>query len=157
MDKIDDQRKNLSRIKEILFGEELQGLDTRLAELRGELINIIENQTKTFEEKLKAQEIAFAKQTEALKQQLAQEAQHRKKQEKARQDIHKQLETFIEAKAKKYDDKLKELVEQQNTENKTSLEALKTELLKVIQKLEEVKVNKTEIAELFGLIIQKLK
>jgi len=157
MNNVDNQHKNLSRIKEILFGEELQGLDAHLTELREELIVIIENQVKTIEEKLKAQETAFEKQIEILRQQLTQEEHRRKELEKALQEVRKQLETFVETKAKQYNDKLKKQTGQQNTQNKAALEALKTELLKSIQKLDETKLNKTEITELFGLMIQKLK
>ncbi len=102
----DDKRKDLSRIKEILFSEDLQGLNSRLGELRDELASIIENQVKILEEKLDAQEAAHKKQMEAIAQQLEEE---------------------------------------------------KKEMQEELKKLAEAKVNKTEIAELFGLMIQKLK
>ncbi len=157
MDKVDDQHENLSRIKEILFGDELQGLDARLAEMRVELMNIIKNQVKTFDEKLNAEETVFAKQTETLKHQLAQEQEYRKELEKTQQEVQKQLEAFIETKTKQYDIKLEHLAQQQNEENRVARETLKKELFNIIHKLEEAKVNKAEIAELFGLMIQKLK
>ena len=75
MNNPEDQQEALSRIKEILFGEELQGLDTRLAGLREELMTVVENQVKTLEEKLTTRQEAFDKKIESLQKQLALEAE----------------------------------------------------------------------------------
>jgi len=157
MKKANDQRKELSRIKEILFGNELQGLDARLGELREEMVGIVENQVKSLEEKLKEQEADHKKQMEAIMQLLKEEKQDKKALEKAWQEAWQQIKTSVDANAAQYDKMLKTFSEQQYVQNTETLEALKTELLESMKKLEESKVDKVEIAELFGLMIQKLK
>jgi len=149
----DSQREDLSRIKEILFGEELQGLDARLGSLRDELAGIIENQIKNLEEKLKEQEISHKKQMEVFEQMLDKEKQDKKELEKTWQ----QMKTSIEENTAQHEVKLKTFLEKQQAQDKEAMKAMKDALSESIKKLEEDKVNKAEIAELFGLIIQKLK
>jgi DNA anti-recombination protein RmuC len=157
MKQADDQHKDLSRIKEILFGEELQGLDARLEELRDELVGIIENQIKSLEEKLKEQKVFHEKQMEAVTQLLEEEKQDKKALEKVWQETRRKMKVSMDAYATQYDEKLKAFSKQQHAQNTKILEALKTEILDGMKKLDETKVNKVEIAELFGLMIQKLK
>ena len=157
MKQANDQQKDLSRIKEILFGEELQGLDARLGELREEMVGIVENQIRSLEEKLKEQEAAHKKQMEAVVQLLEQEKQDKERLEKAWQEAWQQMKKSIDTNTAHYDKKLETFAEQQHTQNTEMLGVLKTSLLEKIKQLEESKVNKVEIAELFGLIIQKLK
>ncbi len=149
----DSQREDLSRIKEILFGEELQGLDARLGSLRDELAGIIENQIKNLEEKLKEQEISHKKQMEVFEQMLDKEKQDKKELEKTWQ----QMKTSIEENTTQHEVKLKTFLEKQQAQDKEAMKAMKDALSESIKKLEEDKVNKAEIAELFGLMIQKLK
>ncbi len=149
----DSQREDLSRIKEILFGEELQGLDARLGSLRDELAGIIENQIKNLEEKLKEQEISHKKQMEVFEQMLDKEKQDKKELEKTWQ----QMKTSIEENTAQHEVKLKTFLEKQQAQDKEAMKAMKDALSESIKKLEEDKVNKAEIAELFGLMIQKLK
>ncbi len=157
MKQVDDQHKDLSRIKEILFGEELQGLDARLEELRDELEGIINNQIKSLEEKLKEQKAFHEKQLEDVVQLLKEEKQDKKNIEKTWQETIRQMEISMNAHAAEYNEKLKVFSKQQQTQTTEILEALKKEFLDGINKLDETKVNKVEIAELFGLMIQKLK
>ena len=157
MKQANDQQKDLSRIKEILFGEELQGLDARLGELREEMVGIVENQIRSLEEKLIEQEAAHKKQMEAVVQLLEQEKQDKERLEKAWQEAWQQMKKSIDTNTAHYDKKLETFSEQQHTQNTEMLGVLKTSLLEKIKQLEESKVNKVEIAELFGLIIQKLK
>lgn len=157
MKKDNDQRKDLLRIKEILFGDELQGLDTRLGELRDELVSIIENQIKSLEEKLEEQEADHKERMETIMQLLEEEKQDKKVLEKAWKKTWQQMKTSMDANAAQYDEKLKIFSEQQQEQSTGMLEVLKTELFEGIKRLEESKVDKVEIAELFGLMIQKLK
>ncbi|HFB61804.1 MAG TPA: hypothetical protein ENJ69_02350 [Bacteroidetes bacterium] len=145
MNDSDNQQEALSRIKEILFGEELQGLDTRLAGLREELMTVVQNQVKTLEEKLTTRQEAFDKKIESLQKQLALEAEKTNGLNTALQDVASRIE------------EIKEQAGQQQEENRAALLSLKEEWSKTIQELDKTKVNKTEIAELFGLMIQKLK
>ena len=145
MNDSDNQQEALSRIKEILFGEELQGLDTRLAGLREELMTVVQNQVKTLEEKLTTRQEAFDKKIESLQKQLALEAEKTNGLNAALQDVASHME------------EIKKQAGQQQEENRAALLSLKEEWSKTIQELDKTKVNKTEIAELFGLMIQKLK
>lgn len=157
MEQGNNQQKDLSRIKEILLGEDLQELDVRLGELREEMDGIVQNQIKNLEEKLSEQEMAHKKEMEAIVQLLEQEKQDKKRLEKEWQEAWKKMETSIDTNAVHFDKKLETFSEQQHKQNTEMLEALKTNLLDRIKQLEESKVNKAEIAELFGLMIQKLK
>ncbi len=150
-------QKDLSRIKEILFGEELQGLDTRLEELRKELTNVIEHQVKTLDEKLQKQKEDFQKLVKALENKLEEEKKDRKKLENTLQKTRQEYEIVIKEKTGEFDKKLNGIAQKLRSENGNDMKSLKAELLKELNKLDEVKVNKTEIAELFGLMIQKLK
>ena len=145
MNNSDSQQEALSRIKEILFGEELQGLDARLKGLRDEMITVLENQVETLEEKLTARQKALDEKIGSLQKQMALEAEKTGG-----------LNTDLQKVASRIDDLVKQAGQQQE-ENRAALRSLKEEWMKTIRELEKTKVNKTEIAELFGLMIQKLK
>jgi methyl-accepting chemotaxis protein len=139
------QQEVLSRIKEILFGDELQGLDTRLDGLRKEMMAVVENRVETLEEKFSAWQKAFDEKIESLQKQIASEAEKSNELNTGLQEIASRLDEVVKQAGK------------QHEENQAALLALKEEWKKAIQELEKDKVNKTEIAELFGLMIQKLK
>lgn len=145
MNDADNPQEALARIKEILFGEELQDMDTRLAGLRSELMVVVENQVKTLEEKLSAQRKAFDKEIESLQAQIHHETEKSDGLNAGLRALRSQLDELINKSG------------QQQEENRKALQAMKKEWAETIRKLEKTKVNKTEIAELFGLMIQKLK
>ncbi len=145
MDDLEKRYGEFSRIKEILFGEEFQSLETRLEGLRSELLAVVENQVNTLEGKLKTQEEAFDRKLDGIRQQMAGLGQKSGELDQRLQTAFNELKT------------LGEQVSQQNEQNREALLSLKTELMEAIQVLEKAKVDKTEIAEMFGLMIRKLK
>lgn len=145
MDGPDTSQQALSRIKEILFGDELQGLDARLSDLKNELMAVVENQVKTLEEKLAGQQQDFNSQIKSLKAKIENETEKTGRLGSALQEVNTRLKEIAEQ------------AEKQHEENKAALTALKKEWMDIAGKLDKTKVNKTEIAELFGLMIQKLK
>ncbi len=156
----ENQQDTLLRIKEILFGEELQGVNDRLSELRNELIVIIENQFKTLDEKLNRQETDFDTKIEAVKKLLVEEARKNAELHHLLDDTDKKFQEKAAENLRVYEEKLKNLKEeaqQQQDEIRASIRAVKEEMMKWVEKLEDKKVNKAEIAELFGMMIQKLK
>ncbi|UBM62945.1 hypothetical protein LA303_02950 [Candidatus Sulfidibacterium hydrothermale] len=156
----ENQQDTLLRIKEILFGEELQGVNDRLSELRNELLMTIKNQFKTLDEKLDKQASDFDAKIETIKKQLAEEAQRSTELHHLLDDTDKKFQEKAEENLRVYEEKLKNLKEeaqQQQDEIRASIQAVKEEMMKWVEKLEDKKVNKAEIAELFGMMIQKLK
>ncbi len=140
-----DERKELSRVKEILFGNELQEVDKRLEGIRGELVNILENQIKTLEEKWALQEKSFHRKIEELKNQIAAEKEVNAGQNNTLQTVAAQIKTLEKQAVHRYEEQQKSLVN------------LKKELDETLRKLDLMKVDKNEIADLFGMMVQKLK
>ncbi len=145
MNDLENPQQDLSRIKEILFGDELQGLDKRLAGLRNELMAIVENQAKTIEEEIAVRQKELTGKIEALQAQIAQGEKKAVGLGTSLQETTEQIE------------ELKKELKRCGEENQESLKALKEEWKQAVQEMDKAKVNKTEIAELFGMMIQKLK
>ncbi len=145
MQNLVNNREDLSRVKEILFGNELQEMEKRLGALRSELVNVIKNQVKTLEEKLDLQEKEFNEKISQLKKQIDGERLMNEEQNKTLQEAIEMIKNLEEQAVHRHD------------ENRKALSSLKKELTETIRDLDLMKVDKTEIADLFGLMVQKLK
>jgi DNA repair exonuclease SbcCD ATPase subunit len=142
---LENRPETLSRIKEILYGDELQSLEKRLADLRNEWTTMLENRIKTVEEQWAVREKAFDRKLKDLQHRLSETAEKNGQLDKDLQKAFEELKTLAGQ------------LSQQHEENRKALFEMKTEWTQALKKLETAKVDKSEIADLFGLMMNKLK
>jgi tRNA G10 N-methylase Trm11 len=149
--------ESLSRIKEILFSEEFQSIETRLNEIKA-----------AFDEKLSENERKILREIELLKKEgnekvdeieklLEKQKEENKKLMENFDDKFKELKSEMETFKNSTEDKLKEFLIKSQENSKEEVENIRINIEKTLEELRATKVDKSEIAELFGMVINKLK
>jgi cell division protein ZapA (FtsZ GTPase activity inhibitor) len=149
--------ESLSRIKEILFSDEFQSIETRLNEIKS-----------GFNEKISENEKKLLLQIELLKKEGKESRKEAERLfEKQKEEFErltenfdkkiKELKTDIETLQKETTEKLKDFLTKSNQNSKEEIDKIKKSIEKTLEELRSTKVDKAEIAELFGMVINKLK
>jgi len=150
------ESESLLRIKEILFGDDLQSLATRLDEIKHDFSSQVEEQEKGFAQKLNALSTDNVRKIEALEKVFNEQKKQSDVLLKQIDMRMKQIEEKITTSQSEFDKKL-EVFLQRVEDNTLSTKKLKEEVESALTKLRSDKVDKSEIAELFGMVINKLK
>ncbi len=151
------ESESLSRVKEILFGDDLQNLAERLKEIKNDYSSKLEEQNIHFAEAIDKLTLETDTKNQSVSKLLEEQ---KKKAETLTSQIDtriKQLEKTINAVQAKFEIRSKEFLQRASEAASVSTNALKEEMIKSIDELRNTKVDKSEMAELFGMVIKKLK
>ncbi len=151
------ESESLSRVKEILFGDDLQNLAERLKEIKNDYSSKIEEQNIHFSEAIDKLILERETKNQAVNKLLEEQ---KKKTDLLTSQVDtriKQLEKTINAVQNKFEIRFKEFLQRSSEAASVSTKALKEEMAKSIDEIRNTKVDKSEMAELFGMLIKKLK
>ena len=158
------ESENLSRIKEILFGEDLQSIDQKFKSFKDENSLIHETLKKELEDRLKKIEQVLDEKTKEVDkiQEKSTEVQKDINEEIKQEIVNITLEVKnekekFEGNLNKKIDELNSLVSNLESSLKQAIETLKKEQEEGSQRLNESKVGKDDIADLLIDLGNKLK
>ncbi len=149
--------ESLSRIKEILFSDEFQSMETRLNEIKAGFDEKIAESEKKLQERIELLQKESDGKSAAIRKLVDEQKEKNKKLAAGIDQKLKEIKADLERFEKATEDKLETFLAKSHESSKEEIETLKKEIEKSLNNLRETKVDKAEIAELFGMVINKLK